>query len=350
MLTRYSVVVAVTLLGSLLSSSAYAEDSEIEEIFVFGNSLSDTGNLLNLTNQSFPPSPLYDQGRFSNGSIWVDRVEEELGIDIDNFYGNSLTGTEEGVNFSVGGATTGTTTLADTPEVSFPGVTTQVNDYLDYLGNNTIDENALFILWAGENDYVETAQNGEGLNPTKPISNIANSLTKLTNAGAKNVLVANLADLANVPLGRDLIPPEQLEQLTLLTDAHNNALNSVVNSLETSNTETNFAVLDVNSLLEDIFANPTASGFIANPIESCLSPNNFPDIDPNAVVCDNPDQYVYYDNQHFTSAVHQLVADTTVDTIDREFSNTVPESGNTIALIGLGLGLVGGLVRKRNSI
>jgi thermolabile hemolysin len=352
MFTRYSVVVATTLLGSLLSLPVCAKDSEIEEIFVFGNSISDTGNVFNLTNGTFPPSSLYYQGRFSNGPVWIDYLEQDLGINTSNFYGSDLTNVEEGFNFSIGGATTGTTTLGDTPEFSFPGVTTQVNNFLDYLGDNQINEDALFILWAGENDYVQAAQNGEPLDPTIPISNIANSLTKLADAGAKNILVANLVNSANTPIGRELIPPEQLEQLTLLTNAHNNALNSVINSLDTSYVDTDVALLDANTLLEDIYNNPAAFGFISNPIESCLSPNNFPDIDPNVVPCNNPDEYVYYDNQHFTSAVHKLVADNALKTINQEFSSdssshTVPESGNIIALTGLGLGIATGLVKKR---
>jgi phospholipase/lecithinase/hemolysin len=351
MFTRYSFVVATTLLGSLLSLPVWAKDSEIEEIFVFGNSISDTGNVFNLTNGTFPPSTLYDRGRFSNGPVWIDYLEQNLGINTNNFYGGDLTSVGEGLNFSIGGATTGTTTLGDTPEFSFPGVTTQVNNFIDYLGENQINEDALFILWAGENDYVQAAQNGEPLDPTIPINNIANSLNKLADAGAKNILVANLVNAANTPIGQDLVPPEQLEQLTLLTDAHNTALNSVISSLETSYSDTDIALLDANTLLENIYNNPTDFGFISNPIESCLSPNNFPDIAPNAVPCDNPDEYVYYDNQHFTTSVHKLIADKASETIDREFTSnsahSVPESGNIMALIGLGLGITTGLVKKR---
>lgn len=348
MFTKYSVMVAATLLGGLMSAPVFAETSEIEEIFVFGNSISDTGNILNLTNGAFPPSSVYYQGRFSDGPVWLDYVAEDLGSNVSNFYGSNLTGTEKVINFSIGGATTGTGTLGDTSEVSFPGVTNQVNNFLDYLGDKPINEEALFILWAGENDYIQAAQKGEPLNPTIPISNIANSLTQLANAGAKNIMVANLVNAADVPVSRDLIPPEQLDQLTLLTNAHNNGLNSVLTSLSTSYSDTDFALLDVNSLLDKIIDNPAAFGFVDNPLASCLSASNFPNIDPDTAVCNNPDQYIYFDNQHFTSAVHQLIADQTSETIEREFeSNQVPESENSLALIGLGLGIIGGLIKKR---
>ena len=341
MLKKYFIV-ATTILASTFTLTARAENA-IEELVIFGNSISDTGNVYSLTNNTFPPEPLYDRGRFSDGLLWIDYVSQDLGINLSNFYDTNSTNISEGINFSIGGATTGTTTLGDSPNFSFPGVSTQVNDYLDYLNGSTIDEDALVIYWSGENDYVQAFQNEETLlSPEVPITNISNSLIRLANAGAKNVLVANLVNIANVPLGRSFIPPEQLDQLTFLTKAHNSALNSAVADLSTTFPETEFKVFDVNGLLENIFNNSTEFGLIDNPIESCLTPNNFPDIAPNVVPCDNPEEYFYYDNQHFTSAVHQLIADNALQTINDNFigdPNSIPESRNSLALIGFGLGL-----------
>lgn len=343
MLKKYFTLVTTTILASTFTGTARANNT-IEELVIFGNSISDTGNVYSLTNNTFPPEPLYDRGRFSNGLLWIDYVSQDLGLNLSNFYDTNSTNISEGINFSIGGATTGTTTLGDLPDSSFPGVSTQVNDYLNYLSGSTIDEDALVVYWSGENDYVQAFQNeGTLLSPEVPITNISNSLVQLANAGAKNVLVANLIDLADVPLGRSFIPPEQLNQLTLLTEAHNNAFNSAIASLNTAFPETEFVILDANGLLENIFNNPTEFGLINNPIESCLTPNNFPDIAPNVVPCDNPEEYFYYDNQHFTNAVHQLIADDALQTINSNFiddPNSIPESGNSLALISLGLGFL----------
>lgn len=349
MLKKYFTLVTTTILASTFTGTARANNT-VEELVIFGNSISDTGNVYSLTNNTFPPEPLYDRGRFSNGLLWIDYVSQYLGLNLSNFYDTNSTNISEGLNFSIGGATTETTTLGDLPSLSFPGVSTQVNDYLNYLNGSSIDEDALVVYWSGENDYVQAFQNeGTLLSPKVPITNISNSLTQLANAGAKNVLVANLIDLADVPLGRSFIPPEELNQLTSLTEAHNDALNSAIASLNTAFPETEFVIFDANSLLENIFNNPTSFGLIDNPIESCLTPNNFPDIAPNVVPCDNPEEYFYYDNQHFTNAVHQLIADDALQTINNNFiddPNSIPESGNSLALIGLGLGLL--TVLKKN--
>ena len=349
MFNRYSIA-SITVVISSLTFSTQTKASNLTKIYAFGNSVSDTGNVFNLTGGTFPPASLYSEGRFSDGEIWLDDLSTDLGIDINNFYGET-SNIGDSLNFAIGGATTGTTTLGDTPDATFPGVTTQVNDFVNFLDGNAIEENALVTLWAGENDYVEEFQdNGTILNPEIPVGNIADSLATLASNGAKNILVSNLVNIADVPLSRDFIPPEQLGLLDSLTDIHNNGLNAAVSSLEMAFPDTKFAIFDVNSLLDDIFENPTSFGFTANPIESCLSPNSFPDISPDAVVCSNPDQYVYYDNQHFTSAVHQLIADEAIAVINEEFSEsnpTVPESGNPLATIGLGIGIVSGLVKKK---
>lgn len=353
---KYFTLVTTAFVASTFTFAARAENANVEEIVIFGNSISDTGNVYSLTNNTFPPEPLYYEGRFSNGPLWIDTLSQNLGLNPSNFYDFNSTNISEGINFSIGGATTGTTTLGDTPELTFPGVTTQVNDYINSLNGTAIDEDALVVYWSGENDYVQAFQNeGILLDPEVPITNISNSLVQLANAGAENVLVSNLVNLANVPLSRSFIPPEQLEQLTLLTNAHNSVLNFAIASLNTAFPDTEFVLFDTNSLLDNIFNNPTEFGFINNPIESCLTPNNFPDIAPNVVPCDNPEEYFYYDNQHFTSAVHQLIADEALQTINDNFGssnnpNPIPESGNSLALIGLGLGFLTVLKKNKNSI
>jgi phospholipase/lecithinase/hemolysin len=66
------------------------------DIYVFGDSFSDTGNIFNVTAEAIPPSPPYFNGRFSNDPVWVEYLASALGL---TFSPNT--------NFAFGGATTG---------------------------------------------------------------------------------------------------------------------------------------------------------------------------------------------------------------------------------------------------
>lgn len=55
----------VVILGA--GNSAHAEAVFDEQLVVFGDSLSDTGNVLIASYGAFPPSPPYSGGRFTDG-------------------------------------------------------------------------------------------------------------------------------------------------------------------------------------------------------------------------------------------------------------------------------------------
>ncbi len=339
---RHIMITTITAFSSFaLVSPAMAANVSFEQIFIFGNSRSDTGNIFSLSNNFFPPAPLYNEGRFSNDLVWVDYISQDLGLNPSTFYGGSFTNADDGINFAAGGATTGISSLA-TP--GSPGIATQVDNFVSFLNGTEIDENSLITYWGGENDYAEGlfTQNTI-LDPAIPVNNISNSLEQLATSGAKNILVANLPNLGDIPLGVEL---GVSDILNVVTAQHNNLLKSEIDSLQAFFPETNFILFDANSFLKDIFNNPTTFGLNPNTLESCLTPNNFPDIDPNAVVCDNPDEFFFYDNQHYTGKIHGLIGNAAIETIDTGFptgqqpQTPVPEPRNIVGLLALCTGLL----------
>lgn len=84
------------LISGLSVSFVAAQSSAQERLYVFGDSLSDTGNIFNVTGAAqpftdalgldlpvIPPVPPYAEGgRFSNGSVWVDFLSQDLGIEL----------------------------------------------------------------------------------------------------------------------------------------------------------------------------------------------------------------------------------------------------------------------------
>jgi phospholipase/lecithinase/hemolysin len=160
-----------------------ATAATFSQLFVFGDSLSDTGNafiatggLVNPT-QATPPSPPYFPGRFSNGRIWVDDLGSKLGL-TPAVYANLIPGgpsPTEGINFAVGGATTGEFN-AFVPSPPFPpsGLQAQINAFTSLKAAGLpADSNALYTVLAGGNDFISGS-----IDPSGSVNNVSKAVTR----------------------------------------------------------------------------------------------------------------------------------------------------------------------------
>ncbi|MBV8232201.1 MAG: hypothetical protein JO329_19640, partial [Planctomycetaceae bacterium] len=75
---------------------------QFTQLVAFGDSLTDVGNVYHITNGTFPVSPPYDQGRFSDGPVWVEELASRMGLPAP------LPSSEGGTDFAFGGAETHT--------------------------------------------------------------------------------------------------------------------------------------------------------------------------------------------------------------------------------------------------
>src|SRR5690242_16448431 len=60
------------LLVFIFFFSGFAFTAPLKNIVIFGDSLSDTGNIYKKYFESIPSSPPYFKGRYSNGPVWVE--------------------------------------------------------------------------------------------------------------------------------------------------------------------------------------------------------------------------------------------------------------------------------------
>ena len=75
-------IVWYSLMAALLSMAgvtARAAAPSYDNLYVFGDSYCDVGNILAVTGGAQPAAPYYN-GRFSNGPIWLDHVAGFLGL------------------------------------------------------------------------------------------------------------------------------------------------------------------------------------------------------------------------------------------------------------------------------
>ena len=175
---------AVIALGMITFASGRAQADQITGIVSFGDSLSDVGNDYIASGGTQPaPRRTIINGRFTNGGNWLDYLAHDLGV------AAPVAALAGGSNYAFGGASTGSGTTTFAPGQQVPNVDTQIGMYLS---THTPTAGQLFTIWAGANNLLI----GNQSNPTVPAQDIANEITTLAAAGAKQFLIPNLPLLA----------------------------------------------------------------------------------------------------------------------------------------------------------
>jgi phospholipase/lecithinase/hemolysin len=217
-LTRASASVLLLFTGlgvSGLSASPEQAEPTFSQIVVFGDSLSDTGNVRNRTGArtnglvDYPSHTFnYSNGRFTNddandpsSSTFVGVWHEQLARTFLTLpaASNSLDG---GSNYAFGGATTNNGTH-DEVVVTVPvfgDVTITIDDMGkqmdDYLAAHAIDPNALYVVWGGGNDLFN---DDSAANVTATAARATAVMSRLITAGAQHIMVPNVPPLGDIP-------------------------------------------------------------------------------------------------------------------------------------------------------
>ena len=227
-------VAALGILTAQASQAAPADWTRVpnyQALYVFGDSLSDTGNDLILTRQlgvsrPVPPQSIYYEGRFSNGPVAFEylwrRVARPGDLTLYPSRSNPVFGNNTSVSFAYGGSGSG----GEVPGPGgFPvyGVLAQVEMFRQALNGKAANEQALYAVWYGANDYSFYS----GQIPAV-VRNQALAIETLYGLGARSFLVPNLPDMGLAPRARQ----QGLgEAFSYLVQQHNAALGSALDAL-----------------------------------------------------------------------------------------------------------------------
>lgn len=336
----FSFVVAFALLAP---SGASADDRFhdhrfINGIVVFGDSLSDPGNVFALTGGQFVAPPDYGMddvdglgipevislipeapyatGRFSNSRrTWIEFLAGAVGLDayVRAAVPGALFDLKDGkaANYAVGGAT-----AADVGASQFPlGV--QVGLFLGDIRGRA-RPNVLYVIEIGGNDIraalVAALQSG---NPAAGVAvvesaalSVKQSIEALHGAGARKFLVWNAPDVGSTPaLQRlnTLAVPGIAGLATFLSVAYNAALSARLQELEGLK-HIDIVRFDVFEKLHAIRDDPGRFG-LADATTACIQPDVppfFPSPPPHR--CAQPDRHFFWDGIHPTRAGHRIIA------------------------------------------
>jgi phospholipase/lecithinase/hemolysin len=284
--------VLIAILASVAFTFAVgrAAVGAFSQLVVFGDSLSDVGNIAAASFDLFP-GRYYFNDRFSNGPVFVEALSEGLGL------GPTVRSTAGGNNFAYGGAqTSGTGGLQG---FVIRDIDEQVDQFLD---TRTVDPNALFLVFAGSNDLV----NGQ-TNASVPVNNLAEDIGRLVAAGARSFLLPNLPLLGHTPRFND--DPGTLAQYNARAAQFNAAFDTMLDNLATNNPSLSLFRFDVERLVSQALENPAA--FDLTNVTDAAAPGLEPgdsSYNTNQIAA-NAHEYLFWDDLHPTTTVHAVLAE-----------------------------------------
>lgn len=275
-----------------------------ERIFVFGNSLSDTGNIASIQGP-LPDPPYFEGRRITNGPVYAEVLADELGIALEPSL--HLVGPATGTNYAVTGASANGTELIDLPF--------QVTLFLANMGG-TAPRDALYLILIGGNDVRSARDEPDRFQAWRIVNRAVlaqiGAIRALAHAGAKKFLILTVPDIGGIPETRLLAATTGdsalIDKATRLSRWHNALLAYRLARLE-HRLELAVTEYDVFEQLNEILAYPEQYGF-ENTTEPCFS---------SATQTFNPscdfETFVFFDEIHPSARVHALVGEDLVELV-----------------------------------
>lgn len=306
---------------ALTSLAAYANAHVYDKIVVFGDSLSDNGNLFKWS--GLPEKP-YFEGRFSNGKLWIELIAKTLHLDT-----NSKT---QFADYAFGGA------WAADAENGVGGIVPLSFErslyFTDTPAHSTDISNHLFVIWIGNNDYLQDGRLKEDADKVtnNTIKYIKAHITALIDAGAKHFLILNLPNLGQTPKASRAIEkehPEFAANISLLSKIHNRKLELLTKDAASTHPDVEFISFDLATHFDDLILHPEKYN-IKDVTTPCYH-KGIGDYEPphaRALLaqvagsrsqqqqyeyCANTNDYLFWDYVHPTALAHELIAQFVMD-------------------------------------
>lgn len=324
----------VIALFALLLTGGNVSAAGFSSLYTFGDSLSDVGSSSSaemslykrLADNCFFSCPPYFEGRVSNGIVATEYLADSLvpgGRMGANFHSYAFAGATSGVGNSGDGGTATQPGNLLPDQIPFPliipgilplpGMKQEMEQYMKDSGGQA-DPNALYFVWGGANDYL-SHENLTTLGAAQlAAQNIGGYVSELAAAGARHILVPNLADLGRTPFAR--VEGEEAEGRAFSL-SFNETLAGQLDDVSARFPTADIFQFDTYSFL---------NGVIENPLEY-----KFTDVQNSCLALDcgdagNAGSFLYWDEFHPTTYAHSVIASA--------FASAVPEPEIFAMLIG----------------
>ena len=313
-------------------------------IVVFGDSLSDTGNVADLTQAKYGfrlpgPGPDfefdYTDGRFTDGADTIPPARNYFGVWVEQLAATFPTkpvvkasldgGTDYAYGFATTGSGTGVFTFGPGDELSVKvkNIGQQISDYL--ATKPRINEKTLFIVWGGAIDILNATSNKDVINAAV---DQAVNVQRLILAGATQFIIPNLPPLGAVP--RLNGSPTTSIPATKASVLFNQTLGAGIAILRDFNPgrHLNLVQLNVFGLFNQIISSPSTYALVDVTTSS------------QGISTINPDTYLFWDDLHPTTRGHNILAVTASKLIAPQeiWTDSLLEERSQPGLVSSGVG------------
>ncbi|KAH9807861.1 hypothetical protein DFH28DRAFT_1201179 [Melampsora americana] len=324
-LPRFPLTSLTTLDTGSLASGEYTS------IVVFGASWADNAHRRPKKYAGTLRGPPYYQGRYSNGIIWAEYLSSSL-----------LAGKEVPLlDYAYGGAVSDNNlTYTNKPDTK-----TQLNQYISDVGNGSIDRGdgaVLHFWWIGINQitqiWTDAIKTDSTLGEPEVLARAFRRVDKQINELQAQVTKAR----QDIPVNKVLcdffiipIPPletvptfiyqasrlakksttlaeKYVQLIGKLSHRYDQGISRFVSEMQSSTDSTPSGwvkTYDFEGFWRDVIANMSQYQFTVSRT-TCLHRVN-----GKQVPCSHPDEYIYWDSLHPTTAMHQVIANSLLSAI-----------------------------------
>ncbi len=305
---------------SALSSAAHARD--FSNIYVFGDSLSDSGTFSGAL--GLPPA--YSKFTTNPDNVWSENLAARYNKSMNSVYsteGFTFTPDDTSNNFAVGGARVDLEpgVLGGPLAAMAPYVPTVSDQVTQFLSRGPLDRKALYTVLAGANDIFTQFAGvaGQAIEVPVALANLQTAaeaqgaqITRLQKAGAKNLIVIGVPDVALTPFGSG-VGPEGSALLNAMSSTFNNTLKASIAGK-------NLLYFDSAAALEAIIADPGRFGITNTADPACGADNSalgcVPGVTEGSVSAEQAAGYLFADGVHPSGTGHTVIADWIYSTLE----------------------------------
>ncbi|CAA3021501.1 GDSL esterase/lipase EXL3 [Olea europaea subsp. europaea] len=331
------------------SAIELTENDTIPAVFVFGDSIVDTGNNNNLKTIFKVNYPPYGQdfmggkptGRFSNGKVPSDLIAEELGIKplLPAYLDPSLQAQDlvTGVNFASGGAGYDPLTSDLASVLSLSDQLEMFKEYIMKLEGIVGEErtsqilrNSLVTVVTGSNDVTNTYFGSPLRKSIYDVPSYADLMVSSAssfvqvNSGVitpSRIGVFGLPPIGCLPSQRTLkggVTRKCVDSYNQMCQLFNKKLSNELNLISSRLPEARMIYLDIYNLPLDVIHNPEKYGFGISNI-GCCGTGTIEVAFLCKCTCSNVSEYVFWDSFHLTEKAYRLLVHQILEQYMKDF-------------------------------